>query len=62
MKIMIIHNYYQQWGGEDKSTEQECRLLRGQGHEVFLYSRHNNEILGYSFIEKGRLLFNPTGH
>jgi glycosyltransferase involved in cell wall biosynthesis len=44
VKILIVHNPYQQLGGEDIVFEQECRLLRKAGHEVVTYSRSNDEI------------------
>jgi len=56
-RVLMIHNYYQQWGGEDASTEQEVDLLRKHGHEVLLYSRHNDEIKSYSLLRKGLLFF-----
>jgi len=60
MRILMVHNYYQRWGGEDESTEQELRLLSRHGHEVRLYSRHNNEIKAFSLLRKGLLFFEPT--
>jgi glycosyltransferase involved in cell wall biosynthesis len=56
----MVHNYYQQWGGEDASTEQELRLLRGEGHDVRFYKRHNDEIEGLSPLRKLLLFFEPT--
>lgn len=44
MKILIAHNYYQQPGGEDAVVKSELEMLRQRGHEVLLFSRHNNEI------------------
>ena len=44
MKILLVHNTYQQPGGEDVVFEQECRLLQQHGHEVVTYSRSNHEI------------------
>jgi glycosyltransferase involved in cell wall biosynthesis len=46
MRILLIHNYYQQRGGEDECFEQEAAHLRRYGHEVRLYSRHNDELKG----------------
>jgi len=60
MRILMIHNYYQQWGGEDESTEQELQLLQRHGHEVRLYFRHNDEIKTFSSLRKGLLFFEPT--
>ena len=44
MKILLVHNYYKQRGGEDESFEAEAKLLKANGHEVQLYTRHNDEI------------------
>ncbi|HYE41362.1 MAG TPA: glycosyltransferase [Ramlibacter sp.] len=42
----MAHNAYQQRGGEDSVAQAEVDLLRSRGHEVLLYSRHNDEIAG----------------
>jgi glycosyltransferase involved in cell wall biosynthesis len=52
MKILLIHNSYQQPGGEDVVFEQECRLLRQHGHEVRTYQRSNHEIEQFSLFER----------
>ncbi len=44
MKIIMVHNTYQQPGGEDVVFQQECANLSGAGHEVVLYQRSNFEI------------------
>lgn len=44
MRILRIHNYYQQAGGEDQSFEAEINLLKAHGHEVICFTKHNNEI------------------
>jgi FkbM family methyltransferase len=44
MKIMLVHNQYQQPGGEDVAFEQERRLLERAGHQVVVYQRSNLEI------------------
>lgn len=44
VKVLVVHNYYQQRGGEDATFEQECRLLSRFGHEVVPYPRSNKEI------------------
>lgn len=43
-RILIAHNRYQQRGGEDAVVEDETLLLRGRGHAVETYTRHNDEI------------------
>lgn len=44
MKVLVVHNYYLQPGGEDATCEQECRLLERAGHQVIFYRRSNKEI------------------
>jgi len=44
MKILLVHNAYQQSGGEDAVYRNEISLLRDAGHEVVEYSRHNDEL------------------
>lgn len=56
----MVHNYYQQWGGEDEATEQELQLLKRHNHQVRLYCRHNDEIKAFSALRKGLLFFEPT--
>lgn len=51
-KVLIVHNYYQVPGGEDTVVENEKKLLLDNGHKVFMYTRHNNEIKKKSIIEK----------
>lgn len=44
MKILFVHNAYQNFGGEDAVVSAEIALLRAHGHEVDLYKRHNDEL------------------
>ena len=44
MKILLVHNYYQQTGGEDQSFADEARLLESHGHQVLRFTLHNNSI------------------
>ena len=57
MKILLVHNYYQQPGGEDVVYEQERKLLEGHGHQVVTYERRNGELLSYSAFQR---LFLPA--
>lgn len=43
-RILVVHNAYQQRGGEDSVVEAEVALLEGRGHEVLLYRRDNADI------------------
>ena len=44
MKILLVHNTYQQGGGEDVVFESEKRLLEDAGHHVIAYVRSNKEL------------------
>ena len=44
MKIVIVHNTYQQPGGEDVAVAAESSLLERRGHSVIRYSRSNDEM------------------
>src|SRR5262245_18407412 len=52
VKIAIVHNTYQQPGGEDVVCEQERQLLESHGHETIVYRRSNFEVDGYTGIRK----------
>jgi len=52
VKIILVHNYYQQPGGEDVVFQQERDLLTRAGHDVVVYCRSNKEIGSYSGIER----------
>jgi glycosyltransferase involved in cell wall biosynthesis len=51
-EILLVHNYYQQKGGEDVVFSSERDLLINAGHDVITYERHNGEILNYSSFQK----------
>lgn len=48
MKIALVHNAYQQAGGEDAVFEQECRMLENAGQKIVTYCRTNWDTDGYS--------------
>ena len=52
MKIILVHNTYQQPGGEDVVFEQERQLLSTSGHEVATYVRSNHENDSSSLIDR----------
>jgi glycosyltransferase involved in cell wall biosynthesis len=56
MNILIIHNLYQQPGGEDVVVDQETRLLQRNGHKVTVYKRSNDELSQLSFGQRLGLL------
>jgi glycosyltransferase involved in cell wall biosynthesis len=46
VRILLCHNYYRYRGGEDVSFESDVEMLRAYGHEVELYTKHNDDING----------------
>jgi glycosyltransferase involved in cell wall biosynthesis len=56
MKIVLVHNTYQQPGGEDVVFEHEKALLERAGHYVTTYCRSNHEISELSAIERAMVV------
>src|SRR5258708_28576929 len=52
MHILVIHNTYQQPGGEDVVVAQERHLLEQNGHTVSNYTRSNLELEDLSAWQK----------
>jgi glycosyltransferase involved in cell wall biosynthesis len=52
MKIVLVHNLYQQPGGEDIVFDSEKRLLEQAGHEVIPYVRSNIEFDDTSIVDR----------
>jgi glycosyltransferase involved in cell wall biosynthesis len=55
MKVLLVHNSYQQPGGEDIVFEQERQLLERTGHTVVAYQRSNWEANSYSGLGRFQL-------
>ncbi|MHB8218682.1 MAG: glycosyltransferase, partial [Candidatus Sulfotelmatobacter sp.] len=52
MKILLVHNTYQQPGGEDPVFEQERRMLEQAGHAVITYCRSNWDVDSYKGLRR----------
>jgi glycosyltransferase involved in cell wall biosynthesis len=52
VKVLLVHNNYQQPGGEDVVFDQEHQMLKNAGHETILYRRSNWEVNAYRGIRK----------
>lgn len=62
-KILFVHDYYQQRGGEDESFEAETRLLEQRGHEVIRYTVHNDSIAQMPTLQVARAtMWNQAVH
>lgn len=61
-RILLVHNFYQQPGGEDTVFRNEKKLLEDNGHEIITYTRDNSELKG-NILKKLLLpfitIFNP---
>lgn len=44
MKVLLIHNFYQYWGGEDTYVISLQKLLTKNGHTVILYAKDSKNI------------------
>ena len=47
-RVLLVHNRYQQRGGEDAVVDAEAELLLRHGHQVERYERHNDEAASLS--------------
>ena len=60
MKILLIHNFYRQPGGEDVVMNAEADMLRRAGHDVRIYVRDNDEIDSSGLIRAASLAINTV--
>lgn len=56
MKVLIIHNKYSNYGGEDKIVEQQYNIFKKNGIDVRLYCKDNNFINKFTKINKFKLI------
>lgn len=63
MRVLAIHNYYQQRGGEDQCFEDEVQVLKAHGHQVLAYTVHNDSIEHRSKLNVARQsIWNTTAY
>jgi glycosyltransferase involved in cell wall biosynthesis len=59
MNILLVHNYYQQRGGEEQIFETEASLLEANGHQVTRYTLNNQQVSEISPLKlAGKTLWN----
>jgi glycosyltransferase involved in cell wall biosynthesis len=51
MKVLVVHNAYQQRGGEDAAVHAEIKQLADHGDTVFRYERHNDELRDLGLLD-----------
>ena len=54
MRMLVVHNFHRQFGGDDAIVSRYVHMLGKRGHKVFLYQRHNNEVLHFGLLRKAR--------
>jgi glycosyltransferase involved in cell wall biosynthesis len=52
MKILLCHNFYRKFGGEDSAVIALKQILESKGFSVVFYSRDNKETSRYSLAQK----------
>lgn len=58
--VLVVHNRYQQAGGEDSVVRAEVALLREHGHRVTEFVRDNEAITSFSRARKASLALTAT--
>ncbi len=63
MKIVRVHNYYQQAGGEDAVVASELAMLKARGHAIVSHFVHNDAIEGMSRLTvAGKTIWNHQSY
>ena len=61
MRVLQVHNFYQQAGGEDQVFAAEHDLLTARGHRVTQYTAHNDSLAGSAAAPTAtRTVWNPA--
>jgi glycosyltransferase involved in cell wall biosynthesis len=66
LSVLVIHNQYQQPGGEDVVVRAEVDLLQRAGHRVVQFTQNNATLANCTPLDKAALFFtttwNPTAY
>ena len=57
MNILIIHNFYAGYGGENNIVKEQYKLLKNMNHNVFMFKRHNDQIKNKNIVYVFKNLF-----
>lgn len=52
MKVLLVHNYWRETGGEERYVSNLADLLRDSGHDVLIWTKNNRDIEKMSFLQK----------
>jgi len=61
MRVLFIHDFYQQYGGEDAAVRSAIDMLEKHAVRTYLYSRHNDEIKQFGLARKAALALTIAG-
>lgn len=63
MRILLVHDYYQQPGGEDAVFAAEALLLEAHGHRVLRHTVHNDSATAMGRVALARAtVYNPAAY
>jgi glycosyltransferase involved in cell wall biosynthesis len=63
MRVLQVHNFYRQAGGEDQVFAAEHDLLAARGHRVTQYTAHNESLTDVSAVSMAaRTVWNPVSY
>src|SRR5664279_4141109 len=60
LSVLVVHNQYQQPGGEDVVVRAEVDLLRRAGHRVLQFTQNNRSLANCTPLEKAALFVTTT--
>ncbi len=55
LRVVLVHSYYRERGGEGVVFENERDLLRSHGHKVYSFVRHNSALTDFPVHKAARL-------
>jgi glycosyltransferase involved in cell wall biosynthesis len=54
VKVLVIHNHYQQPGGEQAAVQNQVGLLEQHGHQVVTWFQNNDVIAQFGLLDRAR--------
>lgn len=62
MKILMLHNFYSEPGGEEKGFYSDCELFRSHNVDVITYSQHNEHQQNNKFKTVARCVWSAADY
>lgn len=51
MRILLIHNYLSDRGGEDRCFDLLTKLLQDKGHDLYIYTKDSKKIINSNYVK-----------